>query len=50
MDGENNLQKMKRKNGKTVKIKVKLPHVNKKITIEKAKFLYKHRFLTLVLE
>ena len=38
MDGENNLQKMKRKNGKTVKIKVKLPHVNKKITIEKANF------------
>ena len=40
MDWENHLQKKSDpKNRKTVKIKVKLPHVNKKTTSEKANFL-----------
>ena len=40
MDRENHLEKIqsKKKKKKLVKIKVKLPHVNKKTTSEKAKF------------
>ena len=45
MDWENHLEKNPiQKIEKTVKIKVKLPHVNKK----PSEFLFKHRFLTLL--
>ena len=37
-----------KKNEKTVKIKLKLPHVNKKTFSKKAKYCSKHRFLTLL--
>ena len=39
---KNSIQKIE----KTVKIKVKLPHVNKKPLARKRFFLFKHRFLT----
>ena len=38
MDWENHLEKTDPENQKTVKMKVKLPHVNKKTTSEKANF------------
>ena len=46
--GENHLENsLSKKPQKTVKIRVKLPHVNKKTTTE-TEFLFKHRFLTLL--
>ena len=49
MDWENHLEKNRiQKIEKTVKIKVKLPHVNKKNHLRENEFLFKHRFLTLL--
>ena len=50
MDWEKHLEKNPiQKLEKTVKIRVKLPHVNKKIHYRETEFLFKHRFLTLLL-